>query len=90
LVLRLRASEHCRLDVYIRAPYAYRPPSKTGLMRPTHEASVRSDDDASLILVIARLRALKNHTHIFGSTSLKGRKTTSTAQARRCRGAPIY
>jgi hypothetical protein len=25
--------------------------------------------------VIARLRALKNHTHIVGSTSLKGRKT---------------
>jgi hypothetical protein len=24
---------------------------------------------------IARLRALKNHTHIVGSTSLKGRKT---------------
>jgi hypothetical protein len=39
---------------------------------------------------IARLRALKNHTHIVGSTSLKGRKTMSAAQARRCRGAPIY
>ena len=39
---------------------------------------------------IARLRALKNHTHIVGSTSLKGRKTMSATQARRCRGAPIY
>ena len=39
---------------------------------------------------IMALRDLKNHTHVVGNTSLKGRKMMSAAQARRCRGAPIY